>query len=136
MRSIDRKPSSMGIAGVEPRQLAPTVGTTDLDLWARRLLHHLQEHTDRIWLPHLLRPREARHHRPNCIGWLVSFNLVNDGGFVVAPSRRRRNACVRVGVLTSPCDLHRSATRSPSLIDKYHISLEQLADYQLALQEW
>jgi hypothetical protein len=27
-RSIDRKPSSMGIAGVEPRQLAPIVGTT------------------------------------------------------------------------------------------------------------
>jgi hypothetical protein len=28
MRSIDRKPSSMGIAELEPRQLAPTVGTT------------------------------------------------------------------------------------------------------------
>jgi hypothetical protein len=27
MRSMIRKPSSMGIAGVEPRQLAPTVGT-------------------------------------------------------------------------------------------------------------
>jgi hypothetical protein len=28
MRSIDQKPLNMGIAGVEPRQLAPTVGTT------------------------------------------------------------------------------------------------------------
>jgi hypothetical protein len=28
MRSLDRKPLNMGIAGVEPRQLAPTVGTT------------------------------------------------------------------------------------------------------------
>jgi hypothetical protein len=37
---------------------------------------------------------------------------------------------VRVGVLTSPCDLRRSATRSPNPIDKYHIPLE-LADYQL-----
>jgi hypothetical protein len=28
MRSLDRKPLNMGIAGVEPRQLAPTMGTT------------------------------------------------------------------------------------------------------------
>jgi hypothetical protein len=28
MRSIDRKPSNMGIAELKPRQLAPTVGTT------------------------------------------------------------------------------------------------------------
>jgi hypothetical protein len=27
-RSMNRKPANMGIAGVEPRQLAPTVGTT------------------------------------------------------------------------------------------------------------
>jgi hypothetical protein len=29
IRYIDRKPSSMGIAGLKPRQLKPTVGTTE-----------------------------------------------------------------------------------------------------------